>query len=271
MLIPPNDPRLKGGTLQKLRGMLQDVADKRSAGAKSNPSAPVILDITGPIAPPPRRSPNEPFPPAPGEVPRGSSAQAAWIVAALAVLALVAAASTPSLAPLRAQVQAQFAQMTSQGTDTQAPRPLPPPRAVQLPGPGKPPASTGGDDRARPLKFYVGRWTVEEKLSPIGWTKRVEISTSAQGQLKARVWITCPTGTCEAGEYQVTPAAHLQKKDQTAFISIVRIEAADDRVWTLLLRAAPGRPDELERWEWYGTRNSTARIQDQMGHVRRER
>lgn len=271
MLIPPNDPRLKGGTLQKLRGMLQEIADKRRADAKSSPSAPVILDITSPIGPPPRSSPNDPFPPAPGEVPRGSSAQAAWIVAALAVLALVAAASTPSFAPLRAQVQAKYAQLIAPGTDTQPPKPLPAPRAVQLPGPGKPPGNAGGDDRARPLRFYVGRWVVEEKLSPIGWTKRVEIRAAAPDRLMAKVWITCPTGTCLAGEFIVTPAAHLKKKDQTAFISIVRIEAADDRVWTLLLRAAPGRPDELERWEWYGTKTSTARIQDLMGHVRRER
>jgi len=268
MLIPPNDPRLKGGTFNQLRGLLQEIAARRRADAKALEAAPPSPD---PIEPPLRSSPSDPFPPAPGEVPRGSSAQAGWIVAGLAVLALVAIGTSPSLEPMRAQLRATFAQLGAQpGTTQSTPatqKPLPPPRAVQLPAP----AGTVQDDRARPLNFYIGRWVVEDKLSPIGWTRRVEIRAAAPGRLVAKLWITCPAGTCEAGEFQVTPAAHLQKKNQTAFVSIVRIEAADDRVWTLLLRAAPGRPDELERWEWYGTKTGSARIQDLMGHVRRER
>ena len=83
----------------------------------------------------------------------------------------------------------------------------------------------------------------------------------------ARVWITCPKGICEAGEYPVTPVAHLQKKDMTAFLSMQRREG--DRVWTFLLRPAPGRPDELERWEWYGPPGTETRTQSVLGHVRR--
>jgi hypothetical protein len=63
--------------------------------------------------------------------------------------------------------------------------------------------------------------------------------------------------------------AHLQKKEMTAFLSMQRREP--DRTWTLLLRPAPGRPDELERWEWYGPPGTDTKTQSVLGLVRRMR
>jgi hypothetical protein len=133
--------------------------------------------------------------------------------------------------------------------------------------PVAPTAQAPFDDRARPVSFYFARWGVTETQAPIGWTSRIDIRQGPQNIVLARVWITCPKGLCEAGEYPVTPVAHLQKKDLTAFLSLQRRDG--DRTWTFLLRPAPGRPDELERWEWYGPPGTETRTQSVLGHVRR--
>ena len=135
------------------------------------------------------------------------------------------------------------------------------------PGAAAPAAQAPFDDRARPVSFYFARWGVTEAQAPIGWTSRIDIRQGPGDIVVARVWITCPKGICEAGEYPVTPVAHLQKKDMTAFLSMQRRDG--DRVWTFLLRPAPGRPDELERWEWYGPPGTETRTQSVLGHVRR--
>jgi hypothetical protein len=217
----------------------------------------------------PRDYPPDPNtqPAGPGEIRRdGATGSWKWVggLAIAAIAALVA--RSPDFKNLLEEFSAGVTQ----------PHPAPPPPAkpqVQAPVAKAPAAKPGPaaqapfDDRARPVSFYLARWGVTEAQAPIGWTSRIDIRQGPGGIVVARVWITCPKGLCEAGEYPVTPVAHLQKKDMTAFLSMQRRDG--DRMWTFLLRPAPGRPDELERWEWYGPPGTETRTQSVLGHVRR--
>ncbi len=207
----------------------------------------------------------------PGEVPRGGSVQY-WVAAILVVVALLAVAFNSShTAAIREALVSGADKVAQHAAAPPPPPPLQRPKAAvpdaQVAVPKPPARPVPQDDLARPLEFYFARWGVAEALSPIGWTSRVEIRASAKGGAVARIWVTCPKGVCDGGELPVNVVAHLQKKDMTAFLGIERREP--DRVWTLLLRPAPGRPDELERWEWYGPPGSNVRTQSLLGHVRR--
>jgi len=192
----------------------------------------------------------------PGEVPRAGTARSWGVLLALVAAGAIAMfAWPPSLDGTRTGVRALLAE------------PPAPQAAKSGTAPGVP--AEPHDDRARPVSFYFARWGVNETQSPVGWTSRIEIRAAAGGSLVAKVWVTCPKGHCDAGEFPVAPVAHLQKKDQTAFLSMQRREG--DRVWTLLLRPAPGRPDDLERWEWYGPPGTEVKTQSVLGHVRRMR
>jgi hypothetical protein len=210
---------------------------------------------------------------APGEVPRVDAARSWAVVLVLAMVAgIVLFVWSPGLSIWREHVRKGL-------TDPPvAPAPKPVAKAPAQPVAPKPQAAKPApataqavpyDDRARPVSFYFARWGVAEAQSPIGWTSRVEIRPAAGGGAVAKIWVTCPKGHCEAGEVPVNPVAHLQKKDMTAFLSLQRREP--DRTWTLLLRPAPGRPDELERWEWYGPPGTDTKTQSVLGHVRRMR
>ncbi len=214
-------------------------------------------------------------PAAPGEV-RSAGAAGIWkVIAGLAVVAVIAlGVGSPELEELRSDIRAHLADPPPQPVPQPVakPRTTPTPIAkapTAKPGTAAPATQEPGDDRARPVSFYFARWGVTEAQAPIGWTSRIDIRQGPGTLVIARVWITCPKGLCEAGEYPVTPVAHLQKKDMTAFLSMQRRDG--DRVWTFLLRPAPGRPDELERWEWYGPPGTETRTQSVLGHVRRMR
>lgn len=221
----------------------------------------------------PRYFPPDPNtqPVAPGEVRRAGAAGTWKVIAGLAVAAVIAlGVDSPELEGLRSDIRAQLADPPPQPVAKPRPAPVPIAKAPSAkPGTAPQPSQEPFDDRARTVSFYFARWGVAEAQAPIGWTSRIDIRQGPGGILVARVWITCPKGICEAGEYPVTPVAHLQKKDMTAFLSMQRRDG--DRVWTFLLRPAPGRPDELERWEWYGPPGTETRTQSVLGHVRRMR
>jgi hypothetical protein len=213
---------------------------------------------------------------APGEMPRASGTQSWAVVVVLATAGAVALLFwSPGLQGVREEVRAAFADppaplpVPKPGAKAPAQPAAPKPQAAKPAAPPPPPAAPY-DDRARPVSFYFARWGVNEAQSPIGWTSRIEIRPAAAGGgVVAKIWVTCPKGHCEAGEVSVNPVAHLQKKEMTAFLSMQRREP--DRTWTLLLRPAPGRPDELERWEWYGPPGTDTKTQSVLGLVRRMR
>ena len=217
----------------------------------------------------PKNVPPDPDAPslAPGEVRRSDGANSWAVVAALAVAGAIAmVVSSPSLEELRKNVRELFADATAP-----LPKPVAQPPSLQAAKPSatSPASAPIDDDRARPVSFYFARWGVTEAQSPIGWTSRIEIRAAPGGGPVAKIWVTCPTGHCEAGEFPIAPVAHLQKKEMTAYLSMQRRDG--DRQWTLLLRPAPGRPDELERWEWYGPFGTNTRTQSVQGHIRRMR
>lgn len=213
--------------------------------------------------------------PAPGEVPVSGSGRAWAVVAILAVFAVSGIVSwAPELDAVRTEARRLWGSMDDGRNQPVGVRPSPPaPPVAKAAAPQvatqAPAATAPFDDRARPVSFYFARWGVAEKQSPVGWTSRIEIRPGAKGEVIAHVWVTCPKGHCDAGEFPLTAVTHLEKKDMTAYLSMQRRDG--ERTWTFLLRPAPGRPDELERWEWYGPHGTETKTQSALGHIRRMR
>jgi hypothetical protein len=124
------------------------------------------------------------------------------------------------------------------------------------------------DPYARPREFFHGSWGNTQPRAREGWTSRIELSGAADGRLLvAEVWVACGKRECRAGQFPVQAVPHRTVPGQVAFLRITR--SGQGRQWTLLVRASPAHPNDVETWEWHGPPGTDRRDESVVGKMRR--